>query len=147
MKINQLIESSEAESSKLNSLVQNLKQEIKKKEMETQQLENIRANLQKDITKQKESLIIAQKDIEILEKKYDEEYKLKDKFQKECENQRVMLNGITEKLNQNVIVQNNEAIEMTKEIQSLRKTVEQKCEGEFSALYYYCSMYYLVLYA
>lgn len=36
--------------------------------METQQLENIRANLQKDITKQKESLIIAQKDIEILEK-------------------------------------------------------------------------------
>lgn len=131
MKINQLIESSEAESSKLNSLVQNLKQEIKKKEMETQQLENIRANLQKDITKQKESLIIARKDIEILEKKYDEEYKLKDKFQKECENQRVMLNGITEKLNQNVIVQNNEAIEMTKEIQSLRKTVEQKCEGEF----------------
>lgn len=141
MKINQLIESFEAESSKLNSLVQNLKQEIKKKEMETQQLENIRANLQKDITKQKESLIIAQKDIEILEKKYDEEYKLKDKFQKECENQRVMLNGITEKLNQNVIVQNNEAIEMTKEIQSLRKTVEQKCEGEFM----HCTIHYTIV--
>ncbi|XP_073953342.1 uncharacterized protein isoform X2 [Choristoneura fumiferana] len=128
MKINQLIESSEAETSKLNSLVQSLRQEIKKKDLEIQQLETIREKLHEDLTKQKDSLITAQKEIEILENKYNEEYKLKEKFRKECENQRVMLNGITEKLNQNVIVQNNEAMEMTKEIQSLRKAVEQKCE-------------------
>ncbi|KAJ8718038.1 hypothetical protein PYW07_005968 [Mythimna separata] len=112
----------------IKELSSSSKKAIKTKDHHIQTLNREVENLQKALNIDKENMNVLHQEKEMLTQKLSEEISFKNKFEKEYQNQCLLLENTASQLNEEIASKNNEIITLKKELELAMKTIETKCK-------------------